>query len=121
MNLQNDYKVIFEKVADGERSFYASKTGVFADAELIATVSMGEYKLIYEKAGMIYGSTTGIPAEDDHCFEEFKAVFESAEAEPAEGQDTTPASEGGMSMESAEGFEEDEPAVEPEEVIEDEE
>ena len=28
---------------------------------------------------------------------------------------------GGMSMESAEGFEEDEPAVEPEEVIEDEE
>ena len=31
MNLQNGYKVIYEKAADGKRAFYASKTGLFAD------------------------------------------------------------------------------------------
>lgn len=87
MNLKNGYKVIYEKAADGKRTFYASKTGLFADAEVIAEATIGEYKLIYEKSGMFYGSTTGIPAEDDYCFEEFKAVFEegyAAEDTPAD-------------------------------------
>ena len=75
MNLQNGYKVIYEKAADGKRTFYASKTGVFADAEKILEATIGEYKLIYEKAGQFYGSTTGIPAEGDHCFTEFNKVF----------------------------------------------
>lgn len=75
MDLKNGYKVIYEKTADGKRAFYASKTGVFADAELIAEATIGEYKLIYEKNGNFYGSATGIPANDDHCFEDLKAVF----------------------------------------------
>ena len=79
MNLQNGYKVIYEKAADGKRTFYASKTGVFADAEVIAEATIGEYKLIYEKAGQFYGSKTGIPAEGDHCFTEFDKVFKVEE------------------------------------------
>lgn len=84
MTLQNGYKVIYEKITDGARTFYASKTGLFEDAEQIGEpITIGEYKLIYEKDGMFYGSTTGIPSEDDHCFEEFNAIFEKAEEEAA--------------------------------------
>jgi hypothetical protein len=75
MNLQNGYKVIYEKAAEGERTFYASKTGVFADAEVIAAVEIGKYKLIYERAGHIYGSESGIPAENDYCFVNFDKVL----------------------------------------------
>ena len=82
MNLQNGYKVIYEKAADGKRTFYASKTGVFADAEVITEAEIGKYKLIYEKAGRFYGSETGIPAEDDYCFTEFDKVFVADAAEP---------------------------------------
>ncbi len=82
MNLQNGYKVIYEKAADGKRTFYASKTGVFADAEKIIEATIGEYKLIYEKDGQFYGSESGIPAEGDHCFTEFDKVFKVAEEEP---------------------------------------
>jgi hypothetical protein len=84
MDLQNGYKVIYEKAADGKRTFYASKSGVFADAEKIAETAIGQYKLVYEKAGQIYGSESGIPAEGDHCFTEFDMVFKAAEDEVAE-------------------------------------
>lgn len=76
MNLKNGYKVIYDKAANGQRTFYASKTGRFSDAEVISTATIGEYKLIYEKNGKFYGSLTGIPTETDHCFEEFRVVFE---------------------------------------------
>ena len=76
MTLQNGYKVLYDTAAGGERTFYASKTGLFKDADIIAEATIGEYKLVYEKDGNFYGSTTGIPAEGDHCFEEFRAVFE---------------------------------------------
>jgi hypothetical protein len=75
MNLQNGYKVIYEKIADDKRNFYASMSGIFADAEQIAEVTMGEYKLIYEKAGKIYGSKSGVPTENDDCFKAFDKVF----------------------------------------------
>ena len=88
MNLQNGYKVIYEKAADGKRTFYASKTGVFADAEKIAEAVIGQYKLIYEKNGQFYGSETGIPADNDHCFTEFDKVFKETVEEPV-----TPATE----------------------------
>jgi hypothetical protein len=87
MNLQNGYKVIYEKAADGKRTFYASKTGVFADAEVITEAVIGQYKLIYEKAGRFYGSETGIPAEGDYCFEAFDKVFKVAEDEVVETPD----------------------------------
>jgi hypothetical protein len=80
MELKNGYKVIYDKAANGEHVFYASKTGVFADAEEIVRATAGEYKLIYEKAGKFYGSKTGIPAEDDYCFVEFNKVFIETEA-----------------------------------------
>lgn len=77
MNLQNGYKVIYEKTADGKRTFYATKNVVCDPAvdDKIIEATIGEYKLIYEKAGQFYGSTTGIPAEGDHCFAEFDKVF----------------------------------------------
>ena len=80
MNLQNGYKVIYEKIADGnERTFYATKTAVCDPAvdDVITTAEIGKYKLIYEKDGQLFGSTTGIPAEGDYCFttENFKKVF----------------------------------------------
>ena len=61
MNLQKGYKVIYGKAADGKRTFYASKTGVFADAEKILEATIGEYKLIYEKDGKIYCSESSVP------------------------------------------------------------
>jgi hypothetical protein len=76
MDLKNGYKVIYDLAKDGKRNFYASKTGVFADAEpIFENVNIGDYKLIYEKDGMFYGSTTGIPAAGDICFEELNKVF----------------------------------------------
>lgn len=90
MTLQNGYKVLYDTAADGKRTFYASKTGLFKDADIIAEAIIGEYKLVYEKDGNFYGSTTGIPAEGDHCFEEFRAVFEegySAETEEEVNED----------------------------------
>ena len=75
MNLQNGYKVLYEVAADGKRNFYASTTGVFADAEVIAEAEIGKYKLIYEKDGCLYGSETGIPVEGDYCFKAFNKVF----------------------------------------------
>ena len=79
MNLQNGYKVLYEKTASDKRTFYASETGLFKDAGLITEATIGEYKLIYEKDGKIYGSVSGIPAtgpEKDYCFDKFGIVFE---------------------------------------------
>lgn len=77
MDLQNGYKVIYDKAENGYRTFYASKSGVFADATPITeeAIKIGQYKLIYEKDGKIYGSTTGVPADNDHYFEDFAKVF----------------------------------------------
>jgi hypothetical protein len=81
MNLQNGYKVIYEKTADGKRTFYATKNVVCdptVDDKIIEEATIGEYKLIYEKNGEFYGSTSGIPSDkDDVCLttENFKKVF----------------------------------------------
>ncbi len=86
MNLQNDYKVIYEKAADGKRTFYASKSGTFADAEQIGEpVEIGKYKLIYEKNGKIYCSESNIPNFNENgepadiAMEGFDKVFVDAE------------------------------------------
>ena len=101
MNLQNGYKVIYEKAADGKRTFYASKTGVFADADKIAESVIGQYKLIYEKAGSVYGSESGVPTENDTCLTDFDKVFKVAAEEPA----------------TVEVEDEETPVVEPEEEV----
>jgi hypothetical protein len=67
MKLQNGYKVLYEVAADGKRTFYASKTGVFADAEQIGEpIEIGKYKLVYEKDGKIYFSETKVPNLDEN-------------------------------------------------------
>jgi len=95
MDLKNGYKVIYEKAADGVRTFYASKN-VKCDPTVddkIVEAEIGKYRLIYEKAGRFYGSETGIPADSDYCFEDFDKVFVEAMAEPtaiAEDEAVTP-------------------------------
>ena len=118
MNLQNGYKVIYEKAADGKRTFYASKTGLFADAEVITEATIGEYKLIYEKDGQFYGSTTGIPAEGDHCFDEFDKIFKveevEATAQTASVEDETIPEPEDAPEDDLENEPEDEPEGDPE-------
>lgn len=77
MNLQNGYRVIYEKAANGEHVFFASKTGAFADAEELGKLIEGEYKLIYEKDGQLFCSVTGIPTESDEEFTVFKKAIET--------------------------------------------
>jgi hypothetical protein len=94
MDLKNGYKVVYDVAKNGERNFYASKTGLFEDAEpILEAIKIGDYKLIYEKNGMFYGSITGIPAEDDRCFTEFNKIFveakESTEPDVQVVEDTT--------------------------------
>ena len=88
MDLQNGYKVIYDSAVNNEHTFYASKTGVFADAEEIVKLVAGEYKLVYEKNGCVYGSKTGVPAEDDTCFAEFNKVFTAEADEPVVEDET---------------------------------
>jgi hypothetical protein len=124
MNLQNGYKVIYEKAADGKRTFYASKTGLFADAEVITEATIGEYKLIYEKDGQFYGSTTGIPAEGDHCFDAFDKVFKTEEPAAAQTASIDDEDEITPEPENAPGDDdelENEPEGDPEDDPEDEE
>lgn len=90
MNLQNGYKVIYEKAADGKRTFYASKNGTFADAEQLGeAIEIGKYKLIYEKNGKIYCSEASVPTFDengeptDTAVEAFDEVFFESK-EPAQ-------------------------------------
>ena len=78
MNLQNGYRVIYEKAANGEHVFFASKTGAFADAEELGKLIEGEYKLIYEKDGQLFCSVTGIPTESDEEFTVFKKAVETS-------------------------------------------
>ena len=78
MNLKNDYKVLYAEAADGSRVFKASKTGVLTDAEEIASVEIGRYKLIYEKNGKIFGSESGY-VKDGVCLDAFNKVFIDAD------------------------------------------
>jgi hypothetical protein len=117
MDLKNGYKVIYEKAADKKRAFYASKTGLFEDAELISDeIAIGGYKLIYEKKGKFYGSTTGFPAEEDACLTFLDKVFVEGYVEPNEGQGNQTGSgepnEGGNSSGSGEGNTENEETTE---------
>lgn len=79
MELKNGYKVIYDTAANGEHVFSASKTGIFSDAEELGRFAEGEYKLIYEKDGRIYGSKTGVPADTDASFDEFDEVLVAAD------------------------------------------
>ena len=83
MKLQNGYKVIYEKIADGTRAFFADKLDG-TDAVKIGntTFKVGEYKLVFEKDGGIFGSKTGA-VEDGTRITAFDDVFVAEDdAEP---------------------------------------
>ncbi len=117
MDLKNGYKVIYEKIADGTRTFYATKN-IKCDPTVddkITEAEIGKYKLIYEKAGRFYGSESGIPAEGDFCFESFDKVFVETDTNvaPAAVEETvTTVAEPEVEEPVVEG--EDTPEVDPE-------
>lgn len=91
MNLQNGYKVIYEKAADGKRTFYASKSAIYPNDDdlVVASFNDADYKgkVIYEYKGDFYVSTGSIPAYDengvpvDAKIEGFDKVFNKASVE----------------------------------------
>jgi hypothetical protein len=91
MNLQNGYKVIYEKAAEGKRTFYAAKTGVCdpaVDTELASFVDADyQGKVIYEHKGKVYISNGTVPAYDengepsDECVAAFDEVLAESSSE----------------------------------------
>jgi hypothetical protein len=85
MNLQNGYKVIYEKAADGKRTFYASKSAAYPNADdvVLAYFNDADYrgKVIYEHKGKFYVSTGAVPVYNengepvDTVIEGFDQVF----------------------------------------------
>jgi hypothetical protein len=112
MNLQNGYKVLYEVAADGKRTFYATKNVVCDPAvdDKIANVTIGEYKLVYEKDGQIYGSTTGVPTTEDQCLTGFDQAFKVKTEEA--GSETPAATTYTRRARKATKSAEEEPAVE---------
>lgn len=96
MNLQNGYKVIYEKASEGKRTFYASKSNAYpADDDItLATFDDEDFagKVIYEYAGEFYVSEGKLPAYDENGvptdtkieIEHFNDVFVKAEETPDE-------------------------------------
>ena len=71
MNLQNGFKVVYEKAAEGKRTFYATKTGLCnpeIDTQLGDTLVDADYKgkMIYEHKGNFYVSTGKTPVYDEN-------------------------------------------------------
>ena len=102
MDLQNGYKVIYEKAADGKRTFYASKleTGkcdTTVDTEL-ASFTDSDYKgkVIYEYKGSFYISEGKTPAYDedgvptDERLSAFDEVFVKAEPTAVASEEDLP-------------------------------
>ena len=103
MKLQNGYKLVYERAADGKRTFYASKTGYPTENDLelasfVDTDFIG--KIVYEHKGKFYVPTGKVPAYDDNGVptdallfsdEKFNEVFaaatDSSVEQDAEGTD----------------------------------
>ena len=74
MNLQNGYKVIYEKTADGKRTFYAAKSNEYPTRnevgeiidDIVASFEDSKFlgKTIYEHKGKFYVSAGRVPAYD---------------------------------------------------------
>ena len=113
MKLHNGYKVIYEKIADGERTFFADKMDGTDATQLGDAIKVGKYKLVFEKDGQIYASETG-KVEDGVCLEAFNEVFVEAkgdindEASSEEPMDTTEPADGNGPTFELPTFEEEE-------------
>ena len=70
MNYKNGYKVVYEVAANGERTFYASKSNSYpnTDDTPLATFIDAEYagQTIYEHAGEFYAADTNVPKFDEN-------------------------------------------------------
>jgi hypothetical protein len=73
MNLQNVDAAVYTKAADA--------------------VASGKYKLVYEKAGRLYGSKSGVPGAGDYCFNKqgkaAKAASKQETKNVADAKETT--------------------------------
>ena len=92
MDLQNGYKVIYEEIANGKRTFFADKLDGTAATKLknvdgTETFNIGEYKLVFEKDGGIFGSTTG-KVDDGKRITAFDTVFIAVEDDAPVQDDT---------------------------------
>ena len=113
MDLQNGYKVLYEKIANGERTFFADKLDGTAATQIGDAIKIGKYKLVYEKDGQIYGSETG-NVKDGACLEAFNEVFITANTvEPAtmNVEDDEPVQDEHTEPDGAEGEDEEKPDV----------
>lgn len=71
MKLENNYKVLYDKNKIGYATKdllglkNASKITLCIDGDSSREIHLADYKLIYEKANYIYGSTTGFVSKED--------------------------------------------------------
>lgn len=84
--MANTYRFIYEANKGEGRKIYGALEAVKSDADQIIVdieeIKGKEFKLIYEKEGVIYGSVSGIVGEDEVICE-VKALYEEA-AQPVE-------------------------------------
>ena len=74
MKLQNDYKLVYEKVVDGKRHLFASKNSIPSDADVevkydsLTEDQVKAFKLIYEAGEGFKGASERVPGEADQAF-----------------------------------------------------
>ena len=87
IKVANTYKFIYEANKGEGRKIYGALeiTKSEADKVIIDVEEIKEknFKLIYEKEGVIYGSLTGIVGDADEAICEVKALYEEAAPEEA--------------------------------------
>lgn len=96
MDLKNGYKVIYEKAKEGKRTFFASKSNSYPNAEDTELVSFtdADYagRFLYEYKGKFYVTEAGkLPAYDENgvptdslLSDKFNEVFIKKDTEEVE-------------------------------------
>lgn len=86
--MANTYRFIYEANKGEGRKIYGALEAAKSDADQIIVdiedIKDQEFKVIYEKEGIIYGSVSGTPAEGDVEIIEVKALYEEAAQPVAE-------------------------------------
>lgn len=114
--MANLYKFIYEANKEATRKIYGAVENEAGknDPEIIdlEAIKAKDFKLVYEKDGVIYGSLKGVVSEEDEVICEVKALYEEAAQPVAE------ASEEEVSEEEVEEIQEVEQEEQPEEIEE---
>ena len=69
--LKNNYKILYEKAKAGfatkglPNDDTSSKVTLYADGDSSKEIHLSDYKLVYDKSGVVYGSTSHIPTSED--------------------------------------------------------